>query len=241
MVKRFIASIILAASMIPVCAQDKIEASLGTDFVTGYIWRGQDNAGPSFQPFASIGWKGLKLGIWGNFAVSPVDKHKGTQEEIDITLSYTWKGLHVGITDYYLFENGFQFFTYGGIGKCAHTFEANIGYDFGYLSVDWFTNFAGNDGVTLNGNRAYSSYLLLQAPFHLAKLDWNASVGIVPYATNFYAKDNARKFHCNSVALRAEYPIQCGKKFKLPVYAQVIANPSNGGFHFLAGITVKAL
>lgn len=218
-----------------------IEATLGTDFVTSYIWRGQKCANPSFQPFAGLSWKGLSLGIWGNVAVVPVDSRKGTQEEIDITLSYELKGFHVGVTDYYFFENGYSFFTYGGIGECAHTFEGNIGWGCKYLSVDWFTNFAGNDGTTLSGKRAYSSYLLLQAPFRLAKLNWNAAVGVVPYSTDFYSQDNARNFHCNNVSLRAEYPIKCGRKFTLPVYAQVIANPSNGKFYFLAGFTVKAL
>ena len=29
-------------------AQDKVEASVGADFVSGYIWRGQDLGGVSF-------------------------------------------------------------------------------------------------------------------------------------------------------------------------------------------------
>ena len=49
----------------------------------------------------------------------------------------------------------------------AHVFEAQVGYDFGPLAVNWYTNFAGADGVKENGKRAYSSYLALSAPFKL--------------------------------------------------------------------------
>ena len=31
-------------------AQDKVEASVGADLVSGYIWRGQDLGGVSIQP-----------------------------------------------------------------------------------------------------------------------------------------------------------------------------------------------
>ena len=41
----------------------------------------------------------------------------------------------------------------------AHVFEAQVGYDFGPLAVNWYTNFAGADGVKENGKRAYSCLL----------------------------------------------------------------------------------
>ena len=53
------------------------------------------------------------------------------------------------------------------------------------LAVNWYTNFAGNDGVNKDGDRAYSSYLELAAPFKLASLDWTATVGAVPFSTSF--------------------------------------------------------
>lgn len=241
MVKRLLVMAIMAALAHTMWAQKKVEATLGTDFVTTYIWRGQKCANPSFQPFAGLSWRGLSLDLWGSFAISPTDAHKGSQQEIDITLSYKWKKWHVGVTDYYFPEEGYSFFAYGGNGNSGHTFEGNLGYDFGFLSVDWYTNFAGNDGRTAAGSRAYTSYLLLQAPFHLARLDWNASVGVVPYSSTFYNQDHSTSFHCNHISLRGEYAIPCGKTFKLPVYAQATANPSNGNFYFFAGITIKAL
>ncbi len=240
-VKKIWVAAAMFATALPLAAQDEVEASLGTDVVTTYVWRGQQNAGVSFQPSASLSWKGLSLGAWGSVAVAPQGRFTGTQEELDLTLAYSTKGLTLGITDYYLFENGAPFFKYGDLGETAHTFEANIGYDFGFLSVNWYTNFAGNDGTNKDGKRAYSSYLQLDAPFKLGKMDWTATLGAVPYYTDFYAADKSSGFHINQVALRAEYPIECGKSFQIPVFGQLVANPSSQGMYFLLGFSIKAL
>lgn len=239
--KRMMMVTALAGSMaLPTMAQDKVEATLGSDFVSSYVWRGQKNGGFSVQPNASLSYKGLSVGAWGSFAIAPNEKYAGTEEELDITLGYAVKGFHVGITDYFLFNNGLPFFKYGSIGKTAHTFEGGIGYDFGLLAIDWFTNFAGTDGVNKDGKRAYSSYLQLDAPFRLAKLDWNATVGIVPYRTDFYVADDSHGFHVNTVSLKAQYTIEF-PHFQLPVYGQLIANPSSRDLHYLVGFTVTAL
>ena len=42
-------------------AQDKVEASVGADLVSGYIWRGQDLGGVSIQPTLSVSYKGFSL------------------------------------------------------------------------------------------------------------------------------------------------------------------------------------
>lgn len=240
-VKKIWVAVAMLTMSLPTIAQDEIEATLGTDVVSSYIWRGQHNAGVSLQPTASLSWKGLSLGAWGSYAIAPQDKFEGTQEELDVTLAYNVKGFTVGITDYYLFDAGHPFFKYGSLGETAHTFEANLGYDFGFLSVNWYTNFAGADGVNKKGKRAYSSYLQLDAPFKLAKMDWTASLGVVPYRTDFYAADQSNGFHINQIALRAEYPIQCGKSFKIPVFGQLMANPSSRDFYYLIGFSINAL
>ncbi len=214
-------------------AKSKIDATLGMDLVSSYVWRGQKCGGVSVQPGAELGWKGLSLGAWGSYAVSPTEN--GTDEELDIYVGYEVKGFSLGITDYYFFNNGHPFYHYGGNGKSAHTFEATVGYDFGFLSLAWSTNFAGNDGLNKHGKRAYSSYLQLEAPFKTGPMNWTATLGCVPYGTDFYADDNASGFHINQIALRAEYPIEL-KKVELPVYAQMVANPSSQGLYLLCGV-----
>ena len=208
-------------------------AHVGADMVSSYIWRGQKAGGVSIQPSASLECKGLSLGAWGSYAIAP--EKNGTDEELDINLAYTIKGLHLGITDYYFFNTGYPFFRYGGLGRSSHTFEGNIGYDFGFLSVNWYTNFAGNDGLNGSGRRAYSSYLQLDAPFHLAHLDWNATLGVVPYRTTFYASDQSHGFHINVVALKAGYTFETKRGVSFPISAQITANPSSQSLFFVVG------
>ena len=84
------------ASASAVKAQDKVEASVGADLVSGYIWRGQDLGGVSVQPGASISYKGLSLSAWGSVGFEGTDT-----KEFDLTLSYQYGGFSIGVTDYW--------------------------------------------------------------------------------------------------------------------------------------------
>ena len=44
-------------------AQNKVEASVGADLVSGYIWRGQDLGGVSIQPSLGMSHQTLKNSI----------------------------------------------------------------------------------------------------------------------------------------------------------------------------------
>ena len=120
-------------------AQDKITADAGAELVSGYIWRGQELGHVSLQPALTIGYQGFSLSGWGS-----VGFDKDDTREFDLTLGYAAKGFHVAVTDYW-FDNGAGYLHYGA-RNTAHVFEANMGYDFGFLAVNWYTNFAGNDG-----------------------------------------------------------------------------------------------
>jgi hypothetical protein len=205
--------------------REKVSATLGVDFVSQYIWRGQDMANVSLQPTLGVEWKGLSLSTWGS-----VGFDKDDTKELDFTLAYNKKGFNVGITDYWFSEgNYFQYKAH----KTTHIWEANIGYDFGFLNVQWFTNFAGNDG-TNDGKRAYSSYFELTAPFRLAKLDWKATFGTVPYATTSY---NANGFCVTNIGLRATKDFVIKQKYHLPVFVGLIANPRNEKVYLLCGVS----
>lgn len=236
--KRLCVWAVVASAVVPVSAQEKVEGTLSADVVSAYIWRSQHNASFSVQPSLGLSYGGLSLGAWGSFALSPQPEFTGTQEEIDLTLGYAAGGFHVGVTDYFFFGNGNPYFSYAS-HSTSHTFEGNVGYDFGALAVNWYTNLAGADGVNNSGKRAYSSYLQLDAPFSLAGMDWTATVGAVPFATDFYVDDRSSGFHVNQLALRAQHEVQVGS-FALPLFGQVIANPSSREMYFVAGITLNA-
>ena len=85
---RMIAIALLSATMpFTAKAQDKVEASVGADFVSNYIWRGTDCGGVSIQPSMGVSYKGLSLTAWGSVGIDKEDAR-----EIDLTLGYNTGG-----------------------------------------------------------------------------------------------------------------------------------------------------
>ena len=156
----------------------------------------------------------------------------------DLTVAYTTGGFNIGITDYFFTNqyDGVKYFKYDA-HETAHVFEFNVGYDFGPLSVQWFTNFAGADGYNKDGERAYSSYVEFAAPFKLGGLDWSASLGVVPFATSFYS--DADGFAVTNLSVKTTKDIKVTDSFSVPVFGQITANPSNGKAYFALGFTLQ--
>lgn len=213
-------------------AQDKVEGTIATDVVNQYIWRGQNLGDVSVQPTLGVAYKGVSLTAWGNVGLSDKDDTK----EFDLTLAYTTGGFHIGVTDYWFNSPNDKYFEYAA-HKTSHVFEGNIGYDFGPVALNWYTNFAGNDGLNKSGDRAYSSYVEATAPFKLASLDWTATVGAVPYATSLYSRANG--FAVTNLGLKASKDIVITKSFSVPVFAGITANPSSQKAYFICGFTLR--
>ena len=231
----------LTAVLLPAAAaaQDKVEASVGADVVSGYIWRGQELGDVSIQPSASVSWKGLSLTAWGSASWG-----REYAKEFDLTLGYAVKGFSVSVTDY-SFSKGSNFKTgeaidgkyfHFGSWSTLHVYEAQVGYDFGFLAVNWYTNIGGNDGRKSDGKRAYSSYLSLSAPFSWAGLDWNAAVGATPWETSFY-NGGSNGFAVSEVSLQAAKSIRITERYSLPLFAKVIWNPAMERGFFVAGMS----
>ena len=217
-------------------AQDEIETTVAADVVNQYIWRGQDLGDVSLQPTLGISYKGLSLTAWGSVGLTdPMDT-----KEFDLTLAYSTGGLNIGITDYW-FDAGLdpqgRYFKYDAHGT-NHVFEANIGYDFGVASVQWYTNFAGNDGLNKDGKRAYSSYAEVVVPFKLSAIDWTATVGAVPFATSFY-NEWTSGFAVTNLSLKATKDIKVTDSFSIPIFAQVAANPCTQKAYLVFGLTLQ--
>ena len=214
-------------------AQDEIETTISGDIVSSYIWRGQDLGNVSLQPTLGVGYKGLTLTAWGSVGLTDASDTK----EFDLTLAYTIVGLNIGVTDYWLNEGldpKNRYFKYDA-HETNHVFEANIGYDFGFASLQWFTNFAGNDGVNKDGKRAYSSYAEVAVPFKLVTVDWTAAAGVVPYATDYYGTTG---FAVTNLTLRADKEIKVTDSFSIPVFGQVTANPCLQKAYLVLGLTL---
>lgn len=219
-------------AIMPTIAQDKLDATVQADIVSQYIWRGQDLGDVSLQPTLGLSYKGLSLTAWGSVGLTDPDDTK----EFDLTLSYKIGGLNIGITDYWFNTPSDRYFLYAA-HETSHVFEGNIGYDFGPVALQWYTNFAGNDGVNKDGKRAYSSYFEVSAPFNLAGCLWQAAVGMVPYATSFYSEANG--FAVTNVSVRATKDIHITKTFDLPLFAGISANPSTEKAYLVFGFTLR--
>ena len=234
--KKIVLMAMLMATGMSATAQDEVETTVAADVVSQYVWRGQDLGNVSLQPTLGIGYKGLSLSAWGSVGLADADDTK----EFDLTLAYTIGGLNIGITDYW-FNAGLypdnRYFMYNA-HSTNHVFEANIGYDFGFASLQWYTNFAGNDGTNESGKRAYSSYFEANVPFKLATVDWTATVGVIPYATTFY-NEWTSGFSVTNLALKATKDIKITDSFSIPIFGQVVANPRTQKAYLVLGFTLQ--
>lgn len=215
-------------------AQDEIETTICGDIVSSYIWRGQCLGSTAIQPTLGVEFKGLSLTAWGSYGLADPSDTK----EFDLTLAYSVSGFNIGITDYWFNagqdpEN--RYFKYDAHGT-NHVFEATIGYDFGLASLQWYTNIGGNDGFNKDGKRAYSSYVEANVPFKLASVDWTATAGAVPFATDFYGTTG---FAVTNVALKATKEIKVTDSYSIPVFGQVVGNPCSQKAYLVLGITLQ--
>ena len=208
-------------------AQDKVGVTIGTDLVSQYIWRGQNLGDLSLQPTLGIDYKGISLSAWGSVGIS----NSSDTKELDLTLRYDCRGFNVGVTDYWF--SGGNYFQYEG-GRTTHIWEGFVGYDFGFLAATWYTNFAGNDGLNGNDQRAYSSYFEVSSPFRLGGLDWAATVGMVPWQTTSYGSNG---FCVTNVSLRATKDFVVKDQWHLPVFAGLTANPRSESLYLIVGLS----
>ena len=215
-------------------AQNKVETTIAADFVSSYIWRGQDLGSAAVQPTLGVGFKGLSLTAWGSYGLANASDAK----ELDLTLAYTIGGLNIGVTDYWFDRGGLdpdgRYFKYDAHGT-NHVFEANVGYDFGFASLQWFTNFAGND-YKADGKRAFSSYVEVAVPFKLVTVNWTAAVGAVPFESAQYGTNG---FAVTNVSLKATKEIKVTDTFSIPVFGQLVGNPCSQKAYLVFGFTLQ--
>ena len=205
--------LLMAAITLPVTsmAQDKVEFSAGVDVVSAYLWRGQKLGNANLQTTVAVAYKGFSFTAW-----SPLVFDGNDGDEVDLTLAYENKNFSASITDYWLSEIGDE-----------HTLEAQVGYDFGFLGVNWYTNL-------YDAEKEYASYISLTAPFSLIGLDWEAEVGATPWGTEYYGTD---KFSVCDLSLGASKEINIGDSFSTTLYAKGTYNPTIKKFYGAVGIS----
>ena len=228
-----------------------VEASIKADIVSQYLWRGLELSGLSFQPTATVSWKGLSLTAEGSTSINQDD-----YRDIDITLGYQLGPVNIGVTDYWCtgidVENRYMYFDqHNG----AHILEGNLGFTCKYFTLQGYCMFWGNDFKVDSDKHAYSTYIELGIPFKLGNLDWQLTVGGTPMEsagtwqaiqrqTELGVRDvNTRVYEyaegaaCCLASLRCTKDINLGI-IKMPVFAEINTNPYLSKAHFILGFSI---
>ncbi len=218
---------------VTVQAQKELTVDLSATFVSSYIFRGTQLGKASVQPNLQLGYRGFLLDLWGNCELAGDAKYK----EFDITLFYKIGQLKFKVQDTWTSNGGDpkgRYFMYNA-HSTNHVFEANVSYDFGFISTEWNTIFAGYDGVNSSGKRAYSSYFEAQAPFRLAGVDFMGVIGVVPYASSIFG---ASGLSVVNVQLKATRDIKVTDTFSIPAFIEITANPSKQNAYLVFGVKI---
>lgn len=241
-----VAAVVLAmGSFSMVEAQEEkngVNFTVQGDLVSSYIWRGMYQTGASFQPTLGMSIGGFSLTAWGS---TDFDGYKASEgqasKEIDLTAAYTFgnSGLTVSIADlWWAGQSANKYFNFKS-HETAHHFEAGLAYTLPVekfpLSMAWYTMFAGLD-KNAEGKQNYSSYLELNYPFQVKKVDLNVTCGVVPYKAPQYYTNG---FAVTNVALSGTTAIRITDTFSLPIFARAIWNPRVEDCHLVFGFTLK--
>lgn len=212
------------------------------DLVSSYIWRGMYQTGASFQPTFSFGIAGFSLTAWGSTDFDGYQASEGlANKEIDLTAAYTFgnSGLTLSVADLWWAGQGANKYFNFKSHETAHHFEAGLAYTLPVekfpLSVVWYTMFAGQD-KDAEGGQNYSSYVELNYPFSVKRVDLNVTCGLVPYKAPQYYTNG---FAVTNVALKGTTAIKITDSFSLPIFAQAIWNPWLEDAHLVFGFTLK--
>lgn len=248
---RKVAALMVAGVMaLQVNAQEQEEKgvnfNVSGDFVSSYVWRGfYQGAQACLQPSLGVEYKGLSLTAWGSTSLADVvEGHK----EIDLTLAYEFGNFMIQVTDlWWEGQESNRYFHYDN-HVTGHHFEAGVSYTLPYekfpLSLAWYTVFAGNDKKDFSpqhvyGKQAYSSYAELNYPFSVKGIDLEATFGFVPYASETDMGYDVSGFAVTNIALSATKELRISKKFSVPLFAQLIANPAHEDVHLVLGFTLR--
>lgn len=234
--------VVMGMTLIGMCMGQTVKADeptvkieTGADVVSSYIWRGQDCAGFSVQPSATLSFEkiGLSLNAWASVELMGNGGAWANMTEFDWALAWNIEGLTLGLTDYN-FCSGNYFGDWNFSGSASHNLEANIAYDFGPLALSWNTCLTGfdhsfdpQDGVSRN----YSTYVELSAPWKIGDVEGSATVGASLWEDEFTAAGTDGFKVCN-IALSATKEL-----FSLPFSASIIANPQRDKVFFVVGVS----
>lgn len=200
---------------------------LGLDLQTKYVWRGMEmitqKSSPVLFPIINYSWNGFYVYAMGGYALN------GEYSEIDLGISYTWKGLTIGLNDYYYPTIDSNKDNYFGGENTGHWLEATLTYSPEKIPV-WITAsnfFYGADKYISENEKekqAYSSYVEVGTYYDFLA---GNRISLVIGATlnkscyNGYAKD----FSICNIEGKYTYNVKFKNEWSLPLSVSYIYNP----------------
>ena len=209
---------------------DQLEESpfgLGLDLQTKYVWRGMEmlsqNSSPVIFPSLNYTWGGLLVYAMGGYSLN------GSYTEVDLGISYSWKGFTIGVNDYYyptIDTNEDNYFK--GVNT-GHWLEVTLAYAPEKVPI-WITTsnfFYGADKyVDENGKekQAYSSYIEIGTYYDF--LDNNRVSLAVGSALNKSCYNGyAKNFSICNIEGKYTYNVKVKDDWSLPLSVSYIYNP----------------
>jgi hypothetical protein len=194
--------------------ESKSSLSVGTDFVSSYVWRGSKfGNGPAFQPGVKFTAGGFTLGAWGSYCIS-----ENEAPESDLYTLYSFSsGISLGINSYYFPVTRF-------FNMRNHAIELNGGWQTGYFKLS--ANYIVNEGAGSAGGDTY-----FELGFQAGSVNFFAGAG-----NGWYTSDN--KFRLCNLGINSTRLLKITDSFSLPLLGTLILNPASGQFFIVAGITL---
>jgi hypothetical protein len=215
-------------------AQDEEKTSpfsVGTDFVSSYVWRGSKiGTGPNIQPSLKYTTGGLTLGAWGSFSL-----HQGLGidvAETDLYASYAFDfGLSLGVTDYYYTTS--PFFQFSG-DTASHAFEINLGYVIKSLSLS--ANYIVNDASAGGpANKPGGGDMYFEANYAFENFGVFVGAGNGWHTT--YKDNGDDVFAVCNIGLKASKEIKVSDTFSIPVSGALSVNPDKEQLNLVVGFS----
>lgn len=223
--KELFLCVALVSSVLTVNAQEtktNSHFSGSVELTTKYLWRGQEyGETPTFFPTLNYSIGGFSVYATGAYTFD------NSWREADLGLSYTWKGLTLGLVDYYyptvVGEND-NYFNFKN-GETGHLLEGCISYEFEKIPISIMvsTFFYGAD-KNLDGKQAYSSYAELG--YHYDFKDESViSVALGASMNRSLYNNFETGFSIVNIAAKYQRDIYSNNKISIPASVQFVVNP----------------
>lgn len=203
-------------------AQKTSKFHLGLSAQSKYMWRGIEyGTSPVLFPSLSFEDKGIYIYGMGGYATD------GSHQEVDLGISYTFKGLTISLNDYYyptIVGNNDKYFNFKG-KETGHWIESSLQLAPSKTPI-WFmlsTYVAGADKKSNSNSQAWSSYAEIGGHYDFD--DNNIlSLAIGAALNKSFYNDYTHNFSVCNIEMKYSHDFSV-KNISIPVSVSYIVNP----------------